>query len=115
MISQQTRICPSCKGKLKYYDSVQRIVRTKGRATKWIKIRRLKCEKCSHIHRELPKDMFPYKQYEMEMILGVIEGIITADTYGYEDYPCEMTMLRWTAQKTQLLLWKQNFKGGCLK
>ena len=115
MIAKNMSVCPLCGGPLKYYDSVKRIVRTKGRATKWIKIRRMKCEKCNHVHRELPKFIFPYKQYEMEMILGVLEGFITPNTYGYEDYPCEMTMLRWTAQKSQLLLWKQNSKGGCFK
>lgn len=45
-----------------------------------------------------------YKQYESEIIAGVIEGLITCETFGYEDYPCEMTMIRWKAHKSQLLL-----------
>ena len=36
----------------------------------------------------------------------VLEGLITCETIGFEDYPCEMTMLRWLSQKAQLLLWR---------
>lgn len=104
MVSIDETQCPNCRGKMKYYDSVKRIVRTKGRKTSWISIRRLKCLKCGEIHRELPNDIFPYKQYEAELIKGVLEGFITPETLGYEDYPCEMTMVRWKARETQLLL-----------
>ena len=94
IISGKTN-CPNCGGNLKYYDSVLRIVRTKGRISTQITIRRLRCLKCSRIHRELPEGIFPYKQYEAEIIQGVLEGFITSETIGYEDYPCEMTMIRW--------------------
>lgn len=106
MIRINSVVCPNCSGKLKYFDSVKRMVRTKARQTEWIEIRRLRCSSCGKIHRELPDELFPYKQYEAELIRGVIEGLITCETLGYEDYPCEMTMLRWCAQKSQLLLWR---------
>lgn len=80
--------CPDCGGRLKYYDKVPRMVRTKGRHIKWIKIRRLRCTQCGELHRELPSYLFPYKQYESEIIKGVLEGFITCETFGYEDYPC---------------------------
>lgn len=99
MVSYATTDCPCCGGHLKYYDSLQRIVRTKYRKTTWVKIRRLYCEACGAIHRELPEFIFPYKQYEADIIRGVLEGFITPDTIGFEDYPCEMTMLRWKIQK----------------
>lgn len=99
MIINNESTCPICGGTLKYYDSVKRIVRSKARYTKRIKIRRLKCESCGMLHRELPDFIYPYKQYEKEIILGVLEGIITSDTLGFEDYPCEMTMLRWRTKK----------------
>lgn len=86
MVSKAESTCPRCGGCLKYYDSVQRIVRTKNRKSEFIRIRRL---------RELPDFIFPYKQYESEIIRGVLEGLITCETLGFEDYPCEMTMLRW--------------------
>lgn len=50
---------------------------------------------CNSIHREIPPEILPFKQYEKEIVEGVIEGLITSDTLGFEDYPCEMTMKRW--------------------
>lgn len=98
MITVNVSVCPGCGKRLKYYDSVKRIVRTKRRKTWWVKIRRLRCVGCGVLHRELTDDILPYKQYEAEVIRGVIEGLITPDTLGFEDNPCEMTMLRWKAQ-----------------
>lgn len=95
MVSYSVSVCSKCGIQLKYYDSVQRILRTKGRKTNWINIRRLRCPECRMIHRELPDFIFPYKQYEAEVIQGVLDGLITVETVGYEDYPCEMTMHRW--------------------
>ena len=58
------------------------------------------------LHRELTELLFPYKQYESEVITGVLEGLITCETIGFEDYPCEMTMLRWLSQKPYLLTFR---------
>ena len=85
---------------------MKRVARTKARRTEWIEIRRLRCVECRALHRELPEELYPYKQYEAEVIRGVLEGLITCETLGYEDYPCEMTMVRWTSQESQLLLWR---------
>lgn len=109
MVNNNESICPLCRGDLKYYDKVRRIVRTKRRETQWIKIRRLKCVDCGALHRELPDFIFPYKQYEAEVILGVLEGFITPEILGYEDYPCEATMCRWrSAHNLQVLLWRNS-------
>ena len=99
MVCENETVCPRCGGSLRYYDSVKRIVRTKNRVSRHVIIRRVRCEKCNLLHRELPDYIFPYKQYEVEVILGVIENIITTETLGYEDYPCEMTMNRWLSQQ----------------
>lgn len=98
MVGVNVSVCPRCGGELKYYGAVSRIVRTKYRATAWIRIRRLRCVKCGAFHREIPASIFPYKQYEAEVIIGVVEGLITCETLGYEDYPCEMTMTRWASE-----------------
>lgn len=88
-------ICESCGSDLKYYDKVSRMVRTKNRKVSIITVKRFKCPVCNCIHRNLPNNIFPYKQYDARIITGVIEGKITSDMIDYEDYPCEMTMTRW--------------------
>lgn len=98
MVRNNVERCPKCSGRLKHYDTVKRIFRTKYRKTKCIRIDRLKCLKCGSVHRKIPMNIFPYKQYETEMIKGVLEGYITSETLGYEDYPCAMTMTRWKSQ-----------------
>lgn len=97
--------CPGCGSDARYYDRTKRIVRTKGRQSKRIYVERYRCYKCGETHRKLPDLIYPYKQYEREIITGVLEGFITPQTFGYEDYPCEMTMIRWRrSQNIQVLL-----------
>lgn len=104
MISENESSCPKCGGQLKYYDHVKRIVRMKyGKKDETI-LRRFRCQKCGAMHREIPEFIFPFKQYEAEIIIGVFEGLITCETLGFEDYPCEMTMLRWRALPPELFL-----------
>lgn len=107
MVTCNTLTCPNCGGTLKHYDSVSRIIRTKGRTSDYLRLRRLKCSKCGVIHREIPEEIYPYKQYEAELINGVLEGFITSNTMGYEDYPCEMTMNRWKSQSTYFEIYEQ--------
>ena len=79
-----------------------------GRRAKWIYIQRKRCQRCGAIHRELPDSLFPYKQYEAEVIRGVLDGFINSGTIGYEDYPCEMIMIRReSSHELQLLLRKE--------
>lgn len=75
MITKNASVCPKCGGHLRFFDTVKRIVRTKARVTEWIVIRRLRCTICGSLHRELPEELFPYKQYEAEVIIGVLEGL----------------------------------------
>lgn len=99
-----TVVCSDCGTPSKYYDKVSRIVRTKERKTTYISVQRFKCPRCGSVHRNLPDYIYPYKQYESEIIDGVIEGLITCNTIGFEDYPCELTMIRWKTQNIQLPL-----------
>ena len=93
-----------CRNPLSYYDTVRRIVRKEGRITQRAYIRRLRCDNCGRIHRELPSFILPYKQYEARIIRGVVAGLITPETPGFEDYPCEAVMRIWNARKLQALL-----------
>lgn len=95
MVKFGTYICPKCGGALFYYDHVKRIVRGKFGVKRYLDLARLRCEKCRSVHRAIPDNIFPYKQYEAEIIKGVIDGFILPTTLGFEDYPCEMTMTRW--------------------
>lgn len=96
MTIKDVSACPKCGGTLKYYDNVKRMIRTKGGNKSWTRVKRYKCEVCDAVHRLLPDFIFPYKHYEAEIIQGVVNGTITIETLGFEDYPCEMTIKRWT-------------------
>lgn len=105
MVNINEVICPHCGGDLKYYNTIQRIIKTKGGKNSWIEIRRLVCKKCGSIHRELPTCLLPYKHYDTEIIEGVVNGEITQYDLDYEDYPCELTIKKWReSQKIHLLL-----------
>lgn len=80
---------------MSYYDRVQRVVLTRLREKRTMTVRRLRCVDCGRTHREIPNDIFPRKHYEAKLIWGVLDGLITCETFGYEDYPCEATMTRW--------------------
>lgn len=104
MVQKGEELCPNCRSRLFYYDTVKRIVRKEGRITRKAYIRRLRCDNCGRIHRELPDFILPYKQYEAGIIRGVVAGIITPETSGFEDYPCEETMRIWRTRNLQGIL-----------
>lgn len=87
--------CPFCGGKLSYRDSRARIRRHEGGTSDRLYIRRFRCTGCYTYHNELPDVLLPYKQYEAEVISGVLDGIVTPDSQDAEDYPCLNTMLCW--------------------
>ena len=97
-------MCEKCGQPMRYYDAVKRTVLEKNREATIITVKRFRCRFCNCIRRILPDYIYPYKQYNAEIIKGVVEGFITCETFGFEDYPCEMTMTRWRTQKSQLLL-----------
>lgn len=95
MVTIGTTSCPNCGGSLHFYDMTYRYVKSKDNQRKNIDIRRLRCESCGKLHRELPDNIIPYKHYERDIIEGVTKGYITSHTLGFEDYPCTLTMTRW--------------------
>ena len=102
MIRYGCLVCPICGCELDYYSRIKRIMRSKRGKTEFIYIRRMRCRGCLAIHRELPENLLPYKHYESEVIFGVIEGLITVNTLGFEDYPSEITMRRWVTRKIEI-------------
>lgn len=96
-------MCDICHVTMKYRDRVKRIKKTKYGNKTIIFLKRYKCPVCGIIRRDLGGDLIRFKHYEKEIIFGVIEGTITTNTFGFEDYPCEMTMKRWLSQRKQLL------------
>lgn len=101
VVNRNKSICPLCGGELCKKGNVRRIVKTKNGKKYVVNLKRLFCNNCGKYHRELPDFLYPYKHYESEIINGVTEGLITSNTLEFEDYPCEMTMNRWKAEKTQ--------------
>lgn len=95
MIYEGDITCPVCGGSLKLYDHVLRIVRKEKGVKEYVYIRRMQCMECGRVHRELPKSIIPYIQYDKSIVSGVLNGSITPDDLEYEDYPSEMTMSRW--------------------
>ena len=51
--------CPQCGGDLQAYDSVPRLVRTKGRETARVPMRRFRSVHCGADHRELSELLVP--------------------------------------------------------
>ena len=84
----EDELCQRCGSPTKYYDCVKRLIRRPSKH--YIYVERVKCIKCGFIHRILPKDILPFKQYTAE----VISRAITGDD-GYSIYPCQMTVYRW--------------------
>lgn len=66
-----------------------------GRERRVYSIRRLKCDHCEKIHRELPDCFAPYKQYSVEIISGALDGYISPEDADSADYPCEATLQCW--------------------
>ena len=93
--SNDTSYCPICCIPLEYRDSCKRIRKLEGGIKTTLCIRRLKCPTCGKLHRELPDIITPFKHYETSIISGVLDGVILPSDEDSEDYPCEMTMIRW--------------------
>ena len=88
--------CPKCNNaETNKYDEVKRLTRNKYGEKEWIHVKRYKCKNCNFVYRDLPHNVLRFKHYSKDIIEGVINGWITPETVGFEDYPCEETMKRW--------------------
>lgn len=96
MVRNKNDGCPYCGGSLKHKDWVRRIKKQPGGKTTWMRIEQFVCRNCQTYHRCLPDSIIPYKHYDASIIQGVICGDVSYYILEYEDYPCEMTMRRWS-------------------
>ena len=103
-MSSVIKNCPCCGGTLKCYDRVRRIVRRKNGLKKWVRIRRLICNECCSIHRELPTYLAPYRHYDIRIIEGFLSGMLSSFDLDYEDYPCDSTIANWRKAREKQLL-----------
>lgn len=104
MVKVGVTVCPYCGGVLEHYDTVQRTALGKRRVKKTLYIDRDRCQQCGRYHREIPDTIYPYKQYEADIVDGVKEEWITNETLGFEDFPCDSTIIRWTTHFSQVAL-----------
>ena len=95
MIKKGETTCPKCGGKLKYYDSIRRLVKGSNGRKYFITIDRYICKKCHSTHRVIPDKLLPYKHYEKDIIRGFIEGEKSSYDLEYEDYPSESVINEW--------------------
>ena len=72
-----------------YRDRCGRTCKDAAGDKKQLSIRRLACQECHRLHRELPDFLLPYKQYICEVIELAIAG--ESDTLGAEN----STILLW--------------------
>lgn len=103
MIREKDEVCPLCGGSLRPYGFKSRYIRGKYGKRREIRIKRYKCMSCGTVHNKLPEFVTPYIRYETDIFVGVLDGLITCCTLGFEDYPSELTMRRWS-QKIHLTL-----------
>ena len=93
--SKETPLCPRCGERMVYRERCRRQEKTAGGDTWDYWISRYKCKPCQHTVRVLPDFLAPFKHYNVDIIMDVIDGRITSDDPEYEMYPCEQTMRRW--------------------
>ena len=60
--------CPKCGGKLHVRGTCERQLRRKEYGVKTYRLRVMECRECGRTHRELPKNIIPYKRMEASWI-----------------------------------------------
>lgn len=97
--STEECLCPECKkGVLGYRSHVRRHIRKEDTGEKewyWIPLGKCTNKACGVMRRILPDFMIPYKHYEEEAVIDVLDEVITEESPV--DFPSVQTMLHWKA------------------
>ena len=72
IIGKEDNRCPKCRGQLNVKDSRERQGWSKYGEKRHYLLRRLQCKECGAIHIELPDILLPYKRYNAEAIICVL-------------------------------------------
>ena len=69
--------CPSCKDGLGMWRYGYRLRKVKDfyGETYWIKLPKYRCQKCGKIFLTLPSFLIPYKQYDLDTLTRIQNGI----------------------------------------
>ena len=86
--------CPLCNGELRYRDSVFRKLKSFNSEVTLYLLRRLLCQKCKALHRELPDIIQPYKHYASDVIQAVLDDSEEASDCCADN----STIHRWKAE-----------------
>lgn len=92
IISDEKNICTDCNQTMKIIGSRKRTVKDISGEQYVFSLRRMRCEKCSVIHTEIPDCIIPHKQYSKNAIDTAIKG--QCDYYTMEN----STVFRWKKQ-----------------
>lgn len=95
MVRKETDRCPKCGGQTKYYDYVIRKIKRPEGGISHRLLSRVKCTQCKSVHRVIPDDIIPYKQYSRETI---------ESNRLFLDFPSDSTVKRWHAKKSSSLM-----------
>ena len=91
----QPALCPHCQKQMRVEKWRRRILIEEGGKRHWTRIRQMFCSDCHRYHNENPPWLCAYKHYEVEVIEGVVDGVLTDETLENIDHPCEQTRKRW--------------------
>lgn len=95
MVKKGEKICPFCGGKLQPRGHVKRKLKLGDGEVMVVRLRRYSCTECGRWHREFPSDILPYKHYPKAIIEKFNDGRLGEDSIGFENYPVDITKLRW--------------------
>ena len=76
--------CPFCGRRMCVAGSRKRVVRLSDGRIIYLIIRRLYCDRCCHVHHELPDLIVPYKRYSSDAVEQLLSSRTSSISVGCE-------------------------------